>query len=136
LAAGDGTVERAGPFSTYGNYVKLRHANGYETAYAHMLRTAVRAGMRVHQGQIIGYVGETGRATGPHLHYEVLHAGQQVNPMSLRVPNGRNLTGRALELFMIERERIDTVRLQRDQESPGAESAVTQVFDTRGASAP
>jgi len=131
LAAGDGTVERAGPFSTYGNYVKLRHANGYETAYAHMSRVAVRVGMHVRQGQVIGYVGETGRATGPHLHYEVLRAGQQVNPMSLRVPNGRNLTGRQLELFMIERERIDTIRLERDREAPGApESAVTQVSDT------
>lgn len=137
LAAGDGTVERAGPFSTYGNYVKLRHANGYETAYAHMSRVAVRAGARVRQGQIIGYVGETGRATGPHLHYEVLRGGQQVNPMSLRVPNGRNLTGRALELFMIERERIDTIRLQRDREAPGAaESAVTQVSDTHPARVP
>ena len=137
LAAGDGVVERAGPFSTYGNYVKLRHANGYETAYAHMSRVAVRTGGRVRQGQIIGFVGETGRATGPHLHYEVLHAGQQVNPMSLRVPNGRNLAGRALELFIIERERIDTIRLQRDREAPGtAESAVTQVSDARGPRVP
>jgi murein DD-endopeptidase MepM/ murein hydrolase activator NlpD len=116
LAAGDGTVERAGPFSTYGNYVKLRHANGYETAYAHMSRVAVRTGQRVRQGEVIGYVGETGRATGPHLHYEVLKAGSQINPMSLRVPNGRNLTGRALQLFQIERARIDTIRLARDQE--------------------
>jgi murein DD-endopeptidase MepM/ murein hydrolase activator NlpD len=102
-----------------------------------MSRVAVRAGARVRQGQIIGYVGETGRATGPHLHYEVLRGGQQVNPMSLRVPNGRNLTGRALELFMIERERIDTIRLQRDREAPGAaESAVTQVSDTHPARVP
>jgi murein DD-endopeptidase MepM/ murein hydrolase activator NlpD len=131
FAAGDGAVERAGPFSTYGNYVKLRHANGFETAYAHMSQVAVRAGARVRQGQVIGYVGESGRATGPHLHYEVLHAGEQINPMALRVPNGRNLTGRQLELFMIERARIDTIRLERDREAPGApESAVTQVSDT------
>ena len=124
LAAGDGVVERAGPFSTYGNYVKLRHANGYETAYAHMSRVAVREGARVRQGQVIGYVGETGRATGPHLHYEVLKSGSQINPMSLRVPNGRNLSGRALELFMIERERIDTIRLARDRETlPHAQTA-------------
>ena len=116
LAAGDGTVERAGPFSTYGNYVKIRHANGYETAYAHMSRVAVAAGARVRQGQIIGYVGETGRATGPHLHYEVMKNGDQINPMALQVPNGRNLTGRALELFQIERARIDTIRLARDRE--------------------
>jgi murein DD-endopeptidase MepM/ murein hydrolase activator NlpD len=130
FAAGDGVVERAGPFSTYGNYVKLRHSSAYETAYAHMSRVAVRAGMRVRQGQVIGYVGETGRATGPHLHYEVLYNDQQINPMALRVPNGRNLTGRALELFTIERERIDTIRLQRDREAPGRpESAVTEVAD-------
>ena len=117
LAAGDGTIERAGPFSTYGNYVKIRHANGYETGYAHVSRVAVRPGERVRQGEVIGYVGETGRATGPHLHYEVLKGGSQINPMSLRVPNGRNLTGRALQLFQIERARIDTIRLARDREA-------------------
>jgi murein DD-endopeptidase MepM/ murein hydrolase activator NlpD len=124
LAAGDGTVVRAGPFSTFGNYVRVRHANGYETAYAHMSRFArgVRAGTRVRQGQVIGYVGTTGRSTGPHLHYEVLQRGRQINPMTLRVANGRNLTGRALELFMIERDRIDTLRHVRDSEA-GAEQA-------------
>jgi murein DD-endopeptidase MepM/ murein hydrolase activator NlpD len=131
LAAGDGSVVRAGPFSTYGNYVRIRHADGYETAYAHMSRFAagVRAGARVHQGQVIGYVGATGRATGPHLHYEVLRRGQQINPMTLRVANGRNLTGRELELFMIERARIDTLRQVRAERSPveavGGASAAT-----------
>src|SRR5262249_25641551 len=81
MAAGDGVIERAGPFSTYGNYVKIRHAGGYETAYAHMSRFArfVRPGLRVRQGQVIGYVGTTGRSTGPHLHYEVLRGGSQIN---------------------------------------------------------
>jgi murein DD-endopeptidase MepM/ murein hydrolase activator NlpD len=120
LAAGEGVVLRAGPFSSFGNYVRIRHGNGYETAYAHMSRFArgLRAGMRVRQGQIIGYVGTTGRSTGPHLHYEVLRGGQQINPMSLRVANGRNLTGRDLELFEIERARIDTMRQARAGESP------------------
>ncbi len=120
LAAGEGIVERAGPFSSFGNYVKIRHGNGYETAYAHMSRFArgMRAGMRVRQGQIIGYVGTTGRSTGPHLHYEVLRGNQQINPMSLRVANGHNLTGRDLELFQIERERIDTLRHVRAEEAP------------------
>lgn len=120
FAAGDGAVVRAGPFSTYGNYVRLRHANGYETAYAHMSRFArgIRAGTRVRQGQVIGYVGTTGRSTGPHLHYEVLRRGQQINPVGLRVANGRNLTGRELELFAIERARIDTLRHVRAEQSP------------------
>lgn len=127
LAAGDGTVVRAGPFSSFGNYVRIRHANGYETAYAHMSRFArgMRAGARVRQGQIIGYVGTTGRSTGPHLHYEVMRRGQQVNPMSLRVANGRNLSGRALELFMIERERINTLRQVRARENPAQEAVAT-----------
>ena len=134
LAAGDGVVERAGPFSSFGNYVRIRHANGYETAYAHMSRFArgMRAGARVRQGQIIGYVGTTGRSTGPHLHYEVLRRGQQVNPMSLRVANGRNLTGRALELFMIERERINTLRQVRARENPVHE-AVARPISASGA---
>jgi len=120
LAAGDGTVVRSGPYSTYGNYIRIRHANGYETAYAHMSRFArgMRPGARVRQGQAIGYVGTTGRSTGPHLHYEVLRRGQQVNPMGLRMANGRNLAGRALELFIIERERIDTLRQVRAEQSP------------------
>lgn len=120
LAAGDGTVVRAGPFGSYGNYVRIRHANGYETAYAHMSRFArgMRPGVQVRQGQVIGYVGTTGRSTGPHLHYEVLRRGQQINPVNLRVANGRNLTGRALELFQIERQRIDRLREARDNEAP------------------
>jgi murein DD-endopeptidase MepM/ murein hydrolase activator NlpD len=122
LAAGEGTVVRAGPFGAFGNYIRIRHANGYETAYAHMSRFArgMRAGARVRQGQVIGYVGTTGRSTGPHLHYEVLRRGQQINPINLRVANGRNLEGRALELFNIERMRIDTLRRARASETTEA----------------
>ncbi len=118
MAAGDGLVERAGPFSTYGNYVKIRHGDRYETAYAHLSRfgPGIRTGSQVRQGQIIGYVGTTGRSTGPHLHYEVLFNGSQVNPMGLRVPTGRNLAGRDLQLFQAERARIDTLREERARE--------------------
>jgi murein DD-endopeptidase MepM/ murein hydrolase activator NlpD len=119
MAAGEGVVVRAGPFSSYGNYVRIRHANGYETAYAHMSRYArgLRAGQRVRQGQIIGYVGNTGRSTGPHLHYEVMRRGANINPMSLRVATGRNLTGHELRLFQAERARIDTLREARAHET-------------------
>lgn len=139
LAAGDGTVVRSGPYGGYGNYVRIRHANGYETAYAHLSRFArgVRAGTRVRQGQVIGYVGSTGRSTGPHLHYEVMLRGRQVNPMALRVANGRNLEGRALELFTIERDRIDTLRRARDSEAAASAAAqpasASAAADGRGA---
>jgi murein DD-endopeptidase MepM/ murein hydrolase activator NlpD len=136
MAAGDGTVIRAGPFGSFGNYVRLRHGQGYETAYAHLSRFArgVRAGARVRQGQVIGYVGTTGRSTGPHLHYEVLRAGNQINPMQLRVATGRNLNGRDLELFRNEVTRIDTLREARALE-PGTIEAALPV-DGAAATAP
>jgi murein DD-endopeptidase MepM/ murein hydrolase activator NlpD len=122
MAAGDGTIVRAGPFSSYGNYLRIRHANGYETAYAHLSRfgRGMRAGARVRQGQVIGYVGTTGRSTGPHLHYEVLRRGAQINPSALAAQTGRNLAGRDLVLFQLERMRIDTLRDVRDREAPAA----------------
>jgi murein DD-endopeptidase MepM/ murein hydrolase activator NlpD len=118
MAAGDGVVVRAGPFGTYGNYVRIRHADGYETAYAHLSRfgRGLRPGQRVRQAQIVGYVGTTGRSTGPHLHYEVMYRGQQINPDRLRVAQGRNLAGRDLELFQAERGRIDALRQARVHE--------------------
>ena len=129
LAAGDGTIVRASRYGSYGNYVRVRHSNGYETAYAHMSRFArgTRTGARVRQGQVIGYVGTTGRSTGPHLHYEVLRRGAQINPVNLRVANGRNLEGRALELFQIERERIDTLRQVRALETPAQQAVLRAV---------
>ncbi len=84
-AAGDGVVESAGRNGAYGKYVRIRHNSTYKTAYAHMRRIAkgMRRGKRVRQGQVIGYVGSTGRSTGPHLHYEVLRGGRQVNPLKI-----------------------------------------------------
>jgi murein DD-endopeptidase MepM/ murein hydrolase activator NlpD len=112
MAAGDGTLAKVGVMGGYGNYVRIKHSDGYETAYAHMSRFArgIRSGGRVSQGQIIGYVGSTGRSTGPHLHYEVIYRGQQMNPMSLRVPTGRNLSGKDLEAFKARRAEIDAMR--------------------------
>ncbi len=117
MAAGDGVVVRAGGNGSYGNYIRIRHSDGYETAYAHLSRfgRGMRAGARVRQQQIIGYVGTTGRSTGPHLHYEVLYRGQQTNPMRLRVPTGRNLDGGDLVAFKAERARIDALRVNHQR---------------------
>ena len=111
-AAGNGVVERASRYGGYGNYVRIQHANGYETAYAHMLRygPGVKAGHRIRQGEIVGYVGTTGASTGPHLHYEVLVNGSQVNAMSLKLPTGRKLEGPILKEFMQARAEVDQLR--------------------------
>jgi murein DD-endopeptidase MepM/ murein hydrolase activator NlpD len=100
-AAGDGTVEKMGPYSSYGNYIRIRHRNNLKTAYAHMkgFKSGLRAGSRVKQGQIIGYVGTTGRSTGPHLHYEVLVNNRQANPNSVKLPTGIALKGKDLKAF-------------------------------------
>lgn len=100
-AAGDGVIERASRFSGYGNYVRIRHNNGIQTAYAHLSRygKGISAGSRVRQGQVIGYVGCTGSCTGPHLHYEVLVGGNHVNPRSLNLPTGEKLAGDDLRRF-------------------------------------
>ena len=100
-AAGNGTIEKIGPFSTYGNYVRIRHNSTLKTAYAHMLRFAanLRDGVKVRQGQVIGYIGVTGRSTGPHLHYEVLINDEQVNPHSVKVAQGDALKGAQLAAF-------------------------------------
>lgn len=115
LAAGNGVVEQAGRKGGYGNYVLLRHANGFKTAYAHMSRYAsgMRPGIRVTQGQIIGYVGTTGLSSGPHLHYEVLVNNRHVNPMTMHVPRGRQLTGKLLAKFQKERARIEALMRRR-----------------------
>lgn len=101
FAAGDGVIERAGWFSSYGKYVSIRHNSKLKTAYAHMskINPTVKPGQRVKQGQVIGYVGTTGRSTGPHLHYEVISGGQQVNPRSVNLPTGEELTGKEMASF-------------------------------------
>lgn len=100
MAAGDGVIKKYGPNSSYGNYVQIQHNGTYSTAYAHMSRFAdLRVGSRVRQGQIVGYVGTTGRSTGPHLHYEVLVDGSQINPLSVKLPSGRALAGKELKQF-------------------------------------
>lgn len=111
LAAGNGIVEKAGWSSGYGKQTIIRHANGYKTSYNHQHRwgKGIKVGARVRQGQIIGQVGSTGYSTGPHLHYEVIVNGNKVNPMRIRLPKGRTLTGRELAAFKRERARIDSL---------------------------
>ncbi len=109
LAAGTGTVEEARHKSYNGNYVRIKHANGYQTAYSHMSRIApgMQPGLKVRQGQVIGYVGSTGLSSGPHLHYEVLINTRFVDPLSIQVPRERKLAGKDLGDFQRERARIE-----------------------------
>ena len=109
FAAGNGVVEKAGRSSGYGNLITLRHLNGYETYYGHQQRFAkgIKPGVRVHQGQIIGYVGSTGVSTGPHVHFEIRVNGQPVDPLRIRLPRGRVLQGDVLKTFQAERQHID-----------------------------
>ena len=109
MAAGAGVIEEAGRKGEYGNYIRIRHANGYKTAYGHMSRLApgVSEGVKVRQGQIIGYVGTTGLSSGPHVHFEVLVNNSFVDPMSIQVPRERQLSGKQLAEFQKERARID-----------------------------
>jgi murein DD-endopeptidase MepM/ murein hydrolase activator NlpD len=124
-AAGDGVVEKAGRNGGYGNYIRLRHSGAYKTAYAHLKGFAkgVKSGARVRQGQVIGYVGSTGRSTGPHLHYEVLVSGRQVNPGSVKLPSGETLAGEDLKRFKGVMAEIDRRR---------SALVATQVAETQG----
>ncbi len=110
-AAGNGVIEEIGRVGAYGKYIRIRHANGYKTAYAHMSRFAkgLKKGSKVRQNQVIGYVGSTGRSAGPHLHYEVLVNNKQVNPQKLKLPTGRKLEGDMLALFKKEKQRIKSL---------------------------
>ena len=112
FAAGDGTIMEVGRKGSYGKYIRMRHTSNFQTAYAHLHRYAkgLKKGQRVKQGDVIGYVGSTGRSTGPHLHYEVLKNGRQVNPTELKLPKGEKLRGKDLEAFVVERARIDALR--------------------------
>jgi murein DD-endopeptidase MepM/ murein hydrolase activator NlpD len=112
LAAGSGVIQEAGRKGQYGNYIRIRHPNGYHTAYGHMLRfrKGIARGIKVRQGEIIGYVGSTGLASGPHLHYEVLINSRFVDPLKIQVPRERKLEGPQLAEFQKERARIDDLR--------------------------
>jgi murein DD-endopeptidase MepM/ murein hydrolase activator NlpD len=110
-ASGNGTIDKVGWESGYGKYVRIKHSNGYETAYGHMtaFARAIQPGARVRQGQVIGYVGSTGLSTGPHVHYEILVNGRFVDPLRVKLPRGRVLDGQVLAGFEKERERVDNI---------------------------
>ncbi len=109
FASGNGVIEVAGWEGGYGKYVKLKHNNGYETAYGHMSAFAkgMEPGKRVRQGQVIGFVGSTGMSTGAHVHYEIMVNGRFVDPMRIKLPRGRSLDGALMTSFEKERDRLD-----------------------------
>ncbi len=109
MAAGKGVIEVASRNGGYGKYIRIRHTSEFKTAYAHMKGFAkgIRKGKRVKQGQIIGYVGSTGRSTGPHLHYEVHKNSRQINPLSVKLPAGRKLGGKMLKAFRKYAKSVD-----------------------------
>jgi len=115
FAAGNGVIEKAGPAGGYGKYVRIKHNNGYETAYGHMSAFAkgMEVGKRVRQGQVIGFVGSTGESTGPHVHYEILVNGRFVDPMRVKLPRGRSLDGPVMAGFEKERDRLDAMMAGR-----------------------
>ncbi|TIP89067.1 MAG: M23 family metallopeptidase [Mesorhizobium sp.] len=125
IAAGNGVVEKAGWAGGYGKQIILRHANGYETSYNHQSAFAkgIAPGVRVRQGQTIGFLGQTGLATGPHLHYELIVNGTKVDPMRVRLPVGKVLKGDDLVAFKRERGRIDDLLKQEDNDSLKVASA-------------
>ena len=111
FAAGNGVIDKIGWEGGYGKYIRIRHANGYETAYGHMSAFArnMEAGKKVRQGQVIGYVGSTGLSTGAHLHYEILINGRFVDPMKIKLPRGRVLEGPLLAGFDQDRAKLEAM---------------------------
>lgn len=109
FASGNGVLEKVGPEGGYGKYIRIKHNNGYETAYGHMSAFAkgMEPGKRVRQGQVIGFVGSTGQSTGPHVHYEILVNGRFVDPLRVKLPRGRSLEGPMMSSFEKERDRLD-----------------------------
>jgi len=117
-AAGDGVVTRAGPSNGYGNYIEIEHAQGYATGYGHMsgFAAGIHDGVHVRQGEVIGYVGMTGMATGPHLHYEVHVNGARIDPLSVKMPAITKLAVEDLKAFEKTRDAVDAdlVMLRKD----------------------
>ena len=112
MASGNGTVIRAKWCGGRGNCVKIKQNSTYSTVYAHMSKFAkgIKKGVRIKQGQIIGYVGSTGKSTGPHLHYEVIKNGKKINSQTLKLPSGKILKGNIRKLFEMDKIKIDVLK--------------------------
>ncbi|MDC6482903.1 M23 family metallopeptidase, partial [Candidatus Pelagibacter sp.] len=115
MASGNGIIKKAGWCGGGGNCVKIRHNSTYETIYAHMSKFArgIKKGVKVKQGQTIGYVGSTGKSTGPHLHYEVVVNGKKVNSQKLKLPSGKILKGKNRKLFETNKIRLDVLKSEK-----------------------
>ena len=109
MAAGTGHIEFVGNNGGAGKYIRIKHLNGYKTSYSHLSKYAsgIKKNVRVTQGQTIGYVGNTGLSTGPHLHYEVIYNGERINPMKMKLPSGKKLEGENLKNFLLVKEKTD-----------------------------
>ena len=112
MASGDGVVKKAGWCGGGGNCIVIRHNSTYQTVYAHMSKFAknIRSGVRVRQGQTIGYVGSTGKSTGPHLHYEVIVNGKKINSQTLKLPSGKILKGEERKIFETKKIKLDVLK--------------------------
>ena len=112
MASGDGVVLKSAWCGGGGNCIKIKHNSSYSTVYAHLSKFAagIRKGKRVKQGQVIGYVGSTGKSTGPHLHYEVIYNGKRINSQTLKLPSGKILKGKVRENFEINRIKLDVLK--------------------------
>ena len=115
MASGDGVVKKAGWCGGGGNCVVIKHNSTYKTVYAHMSKFAVgvRSGVRVKQGQTIGYVGSTGKSTGPHLHYEVIVNGKRINSQTLKLPSGKILKGSERKIFETQKIKLDVLKSEK-----------------------
>ena len=115
MASGDGVIKKAGWCGGGGNCVKIRHNSTYQTIYAHMSKFArgIKTGVRVKQGQTIGYVGSTGKSTGPHLHYEVIVNGKKVNSQKLKLPSGKILKGKERKIFETKKIKLDVLKSEK-----------------------
>ncbi len=125
VAPADGVVVEARRWGGYGNWLRIRHANGLESGYGHLSRygSGIRAGQRVSQGQVVAFVGSTGASTGPHLHYEIWRNGQRINPAGIRTQEGTELSGADLAAFRAEKSRIDRIIASGGQRRPAIQQA-------------